>query len=63
MHSTCDECIRRKSDVPEVLRKRLLDIEAVTECGTKKVRSNNWGEYTTASLCAFFTKHGIIHQF
>jgi hypothetical protein len=46
------ECIRRKSDVPEVLRKRLLYLETVTGRATKMVRSDNGGEYTATSLRA-----------
>jgi transposase InsO family protein len=57
------ECIRRKSDVPEVLRKRLQYLEAVSGRKTKIVRSDNGGEYTAASPCEYFERRGIIHQF
>jgi transposase InsO family protein len=57
------ECIRRKSDVPEVLRKRLLYLETVTGRATKMVRSDNGGEYTATSLRTFFEQRGILHQF
>jgi transposase InsO family protein len=48
------ECIRRKSDLPEVLRKRLLYLETVTGRATKMVRSDNGGEYTAFSFRTFF---------
>jgi transposase InsO family protein len=57
------ECIHRKSDVPEVLRKRLRYLEAVSGCTTKIVRSDNGGEYTAASLREYFEHRSSIHQF
>jgi hypothetical protein len=48
---------------PEVLRKRLRYLEAVSGRKTKMVHSVNGGEYTAASLREYFENRGIIHQF
>jgi hypothetical protein len=45
----------------EGLRNQLQYLEAVTGRETKMVRSDNWGEYTAASLRAYFEERGIIH--
>lgn len=56
------KAVAHKSDVPDIVRTVLSQLEVVAGRRVKSVRSDRGGEYTAGRLQDFFNSKGILHQ-
>jgi len=54
--------VNNKSDVPEVVKRTIKQLETQTGHQLKAVRTDRGGEYLNHSLLSYFASKGVLHQ-